>query len=161
MTYPHNLLSVRIFNVFGCDCIWPKRATKKLLYPYCETPLPVAYRNFSSLCTLNVTAAINCTSSTPQRYSASGVTHAPFLRDDSTGDIPHSWIQFMNSFIFAMNKFMRGDCTCVCNREAPRNQNPIGFIISIDIYICMCTYISRIFTLKTLFCYNVYYETHV
>jgi len=54
---------------------------RKIVVTIVKTPPPAAYRNFSSLCTLNVTAAINCTSSASQRYS---VTHAPFLRDDST-----------------------------------------------------------------------------
>lgn len=38
-----------------------KTRGQKIVVPYCETPLS-AFRNFSSLCTLNVTAAINCAS---------------------------------------------------------------------------------------------------
>jgi len=152
------LIVTKLKFIWDILCFWARlyeaeMRDQKIVVTIVKTP-PPAYRNFSSLCTLNVTVAINCTSSASQRYS---VTHAPFLRDDSTTVGSSSWIVlyllWINSWRGTAPIFVTGK-----HREIKILSVLLSRLIYMYMYIHKSSFYFEDFM---MWWYNVYWDSHM
>lgn len=119
------------FDMPLCSCALysrPERAAEKLLYSRGDMPFPAAYRNFSSLCTLNVVAAINCASNASQRHgkpcNSRAISPRRFGRRHTTVG-SSSWIVLYLLWINSWRERER-----VCKRESAGKSKSHRFCLS-------------------------------